>query len=212
MKVHYVHAKVDADMTLPDEAIQQLKNKKVGIVGTIQHLHQLQDVAEQIPNAEVGGQVLGCRADNAKRLDAECILYVGTGKFHPVKIALETEKPVYCFDPIARKFEKLDEEEKEDYEKRKTGRLLRFYNANTVGILVSTKIGQNANKINPASKKMEAVNKLMQREDKEYYIFAFETLREGDLEDFPWIDCWVNTACSRIADGKNMINYDEIKG
>ena len=49
------------------------------------------------------------------------------------------------------------------------------------------------------------------KKDKNYFIFAFDTLNISDLENFPFIDCWVNTACPRIADErKNMINISDI--
>jgi len=49
------------------------------------------------------------------------------------------------------------------------------------------------------------------RKDKKYYLFAFDTLQANELENFPFIDCWVNTACSRIADEKsNIVNIDDI--
>ncbi len=60
--------------------------------------------------------------------------------------------------------------------------------------------------------RMKDAMKLAERKDKQYYIFAFDTLNEMDLENFPFIQAWVNTACPRIADNrKGMINIDDIK-
>jgi len=36
--------------------------------------------------------------------------------------------------------------------------------------------------------------------DKEVYLFISDTVDFSQLENFPFIDCWVNTACSRIMD------------
>jgi len=49
-------------------------------------------------------------------------------------------------------------------------------------------------------------------EDKKFYTFIAETIDLNQLENFPFIECWVNTACPRIAeDKKGMININEIK-
>ena len=37
----------------------------------------------------------------------------------------------------------------------------------------------------------------------------FNTLNIEELENFPDIDCWINTACPRI-EGKNIINMDVV--
>jgi len=83
--------------------------------------------------------------------------------------------------------------------------LMKYLHAKTVGILVSTKPGQSGNKINIPDVKMKSVLELINRKDKECYIFAFDTLDPSDLENFPFIECWVNTACPRITDEKKGI-------
>ena len=42
--------------------------------------------------------------------------------------------------------------------------------------------------------------------DKNVFIFMFETLDFNSLENFPFIDVWVNTACPRIMDDWEKIN------
>jgi len=51
--------------------------------------------------------------------------------------------------------------------------------------------------------------KLKEKKDKKYYIFFFDNLNEMDLENFPQIDFWVNTACPRI-ESKKVINIAEV--
>ena len=84
-------------------------------------------------------------------------------------------------------------------EERKKGKLLRFYSAKSYGILVSTKQGQYKLK-----KALELQKKL-----KNSFIFIFNTLNLNELENFPDIDCWINTACPRI-EGKSIINLEDI--
>lgn len=207
MKVLHINAKSGIDICLDEPALKKLP-KKIGLLATIQHLHKLEDVRKQLEScgkkAVTGGQVLGCDASNAKKIedDVDAFLFIGSGEFHPIKIAMEAKKPVYTWNPFEKTFSQADKKEIEKYEKKKKGALIRFLSSNKVGILLSTKPGQmNMNK----------ALALAERKDKEYYTFAFDTLNMSDLENFPFIECWVNTACPRIADEKtNIINICDI--
>ena len=203
MKVLHIHAKSTADVKLSESAINALP-AKIGLVTTIQHLHKLDEVKKQLENAVIGGQVLGCNVETAKQIadKVDAFLFVGSGEFHPIAVALETEKKVFKWNPLTQKLSVVKEEDIEKYKRRRKGALVKYLSANKVGILVSTKPGQSN-----IIKAMELANK----KDKEYYIFAFDTLNISDLENFPFIECWVNTACPRIADEKsNIVNVGEI--
>jgi len=186
-------------------------------VSNIQHLHKLGDVKKQLPNSAFIGQVLGCRAENAaaKQDQLDCFLYIGTGQFHPIKVALVTNKPVFIYSPVTKEFRSLDMTFVEKYKKQATAALNQFYHANCVGILLSTKTGQSMNKINRAGNdlKFEPVRYLKGRKDgKRYYTFCFDTLNPKELENFNFIDVWVNTACSRITDDEipHLVNIEDI--
>jgi diphthamide biosynthesis enzyme Dph1/Dph2-like protein len=150
----------------------------------------------------------------APKVDA--FLYVGTGEFHPIRMALESGgKDVYCYDPQAKKLFKLPKKAVDDHNKRVRGQLLRFYHAKTVGLLVTTKPGQINGRISAysAQEKMGLPLQFLKRKDgKKYYLFAIETLDHQRLEDFPFIDCWVNFACNRIADDRNLkiVNVEDV--
>lgn len=204
MKTIFIEAKSDAELKLSKEQIEKLP-KKIGIVTTIQHLYKIKDIQKQLPNSIIAGQVLGCSASSAKKIknDVDAFLYVGSGVFHPIEIAIETEKDVFCFNPFTKKLSKIDDNEIQKYNKKKIGSLTKFLSSDRIGILVSTKSGQN---------RMDDAVKLAEKKDKEYYLFAFDTLNELDLENFPFIECWVNTACPRIADEKiKIVNIDDLK-
>jgi len=204
MKTLFIEARSNLDVTLSREQIAKLP-KKVGIATTIQHLHKIKDVQKQVPGSVMAGQVLGCDVSAAKKImeKVDAFLYVGSGAFHPLGIAIETGKDVFCFNPSTGKLSKIGKGEVEKYNKRKKTSLIKFLSADKVGILVSAKPGQS---------RMEDAKRLAKRKDKEYFIFAFDTLNTMDLENFPFIQCWVNTACPRIADEKaNIVNIDDIK-
>jgi diphthamide biosynthesis enzyme Dph1/Dph2-like protein len=124
-----------------------------------------------------------------------------------------TKKPVFIFSPVTKEFRELDYSFVKKYEAQTQAGLNRFFHAKNVGILISTK-GQSMGKINPnPDLKMKPVDYLKKRkDDKTYYVFAFDTLNHQELENFNFIDCWVNTACSRIRDDENVkvVNIEDI--
>jgi len=81
-------------------------------------------------------------------------------------------------------------------------------NSKEVGVLVSTKPGQNQIK-----KAYELERKYP---DKNFYFLLFDTIDFTELENFPFIECFVNTACPRIAYdeaekiGKAVANVDDL--
>jgi 2-(3-amino-3-carboxypropyl)histidine synthase len=203
MKVLHLHAKAKVDIKLPEDKLKDLP-QKIGLVTTIQHLDLLDTVADQLKDSVKGGQVLGCNADAAIKINdkVKAFLFIGSGQFHPIAIALKTKKPVFCWNPFTKELKQVDKDEIERYEKKKKASLVKFLSSNKIGILVSTKPGQNNMK-----KALELKNKA----DKDYYIFQFDTLNPSELENFPFIECWVNTACPRIADGKiKIVNLDDL--
>jgi len=218
MKTLFIPAKSPVEVILPDEAVQQLASLKVGIVTTIQHLHKIHDVKQQLPNSVLAGQVLGCRADAVARLapQLDVFLYVGSGEFHPVQVALSSNKPVFFWNPYTKTFGPLDMQFVKDYQSRVFKSLNFFYSASNVGVLVTTKRGQNNNMITSPTlaNKFSPVQEILARKDgKKYYIFAFDTLSQSELENFSFIDVWVNTACSRIHDDAipKLVNWVDIK-
>ena len=140
------------------------------------------------------GQLLGCDTGAAEKVkdNVDAFLYIGTGVFHPLGIALNIDKEVFCYDPISAVLSKIDRKEVEKYNRKRKGAYLKFLEADEIGILVSLKPGQNNFR-----KAAELKNQL---KDKNCYIFVSDTLDFNQIENFPFIQCWVNTACSRILD------------
>jgi diphthamide synthase subunit DPH2 len=60
--------------------------------------------------------------------------------------------------------------------------------------------------------KMKLPLEFLKRKDKQYYLFAFDTLDHKSLEDFTFIDSWINFACNRIMDDRNnkIVNVQDI--
>ncbi|MBU4283524.1 MAG: diphthamide synthesis protein, partial [Nanoarchaeota archaeon] len=88
------------------------------------------------------------------------------------------------------------------------GALIKFLSSKEIGVILTTKPGQEQLK-----EAFELKNKF---KDKNFYFLIFDTIDFNQLENFPFIECFVNTACPRIAlddsikIGKAIINLEDI--
>ncbi len=202
MEILHIPAKSKLKVELKKSQIALLP-KKLAVVSTIQFLDQLDQLAAKL-GAVNAGQILGCNVEGAEKVrdKVDAFLFIGSGEFHPVNLAVKT-KQVYCFNPKTRQLFKLDSQLAKKFEQRKNAALVKFLSSQKIGILVSIKPGQN--RLNDA---LALKAKLKNRES---FIFIFDTLNISELENFPFIECWVNTACPRIAEEKGpIINIDDL--
>jgi 2-(3-amino-3-carboxypropyl)histidine synthase len=212
MKTIFITAKSDEKIKIDNAEILP---EKIGVVTTIQHLHKIDEIMKILKDAGKkpvkGGQILGCNLLNADKIKnkVDAFLYYGDGLFHPIGIQIKSKKDVYYVDD--GKIKKLDDKEIEKFEKRKKGSLIKYYSAQNIGILVSTKPGQN---------KLEDAKKLKQKieeQGKKAFIMISNDIDFNQLENFPFVEMWVNTACPRIAYddydkfNKPVINIEDIK-
>ena len=207
MDMLFIEAKSPLDITKAVEKAVKLLPKKVGIVTTAQHKHKLKEIKKILEDnkikAEIGGQVLGCDASAAKKLKVDAILYVGSGRFHPIRISMETGKKVVMANPFTNEARVLEKNMVEKLKKQQKGALLKFLSSDNIGILVSTKPGQE---------KFKKAFDLKKKIKKNCYIFLADTINPAEFENFPFIDCWINTACPRFADEKKgVINYEMVE-
>ncbi len=200
MKTLFIPAKSKIDIS---KVLKKVKIKgKIGLVTTAQFLHQLPKAKKVLKSSIIAGQILGCNASVAEKIKnkVDVFLYIGSGKFHPIEVAIKTNKPVYIANPNTNEFSRISEEEIKKKKRNQKGKLLKFLASEKIGILVSTKPFQyNLKKALILKKKLK----------KDSFIFLFNTLNIEELENFPDIGCWVNTACPRI-EGKNIINVENV--
>ena len=195
--------------------------KKLGIVTTAQFMNKTNEIIEYLEknNKESfidklkqrnEGQLLGCDQGAALKLQdkVDAFLYIGSGEFHSLGVAMNTKKEVFCFNPVTSVFSKFDNKEIENYKKNKKINYIKFLHADNIGIMVSIKPGQYSYK-----KAVEIKDKLKNK-GKNCFIFVFDTLDAKEIGNFPFIDYWVNTACPRIADDRdkrNVIDMSELE-
>jgi 2-(3-amino-3-carboxypropyl)histidine synthase len=218
----FIHASVKDPITLDPKLITPLP-KRLGVFTTIQFLKQMPRIKRELEamgkEITIVGQTLGCRADAAQvvKTKVDAFIYIGSGQFHPTLVGMQVDHPVFCYNPVAGKLFPIDQESIDRFKKKRHAALVKYLSAERVGILISTKAGQSDNRINSPGRalKMKGVQELLDRADKDnktYYVFACETLNPQSLEDFPFIQCWVNTACSRIVDDKSdLCNLEDIR-
>ncbi len=205
MKTLFIEAKYNKPIKLSKEIEKKLP-KKIGLAASIQFLHSLPSIKKQLKKAIIAGQVLGCNTKNVEKIKnkVDAFLYIGDGKFHPLGVAVKTKKQVFTFNPLNNKFKRIEKKDIENYEKRKKAALIKFLHAENIGILVSTKKSQYYN-----IKKLESLKN--RYKNKKFYTFIADTINHKQLENFPFIQAWVNTACPRIEEDIKVVNVEEVK-
>jgi len=200
MKTIFIEVRYKGEVKLPDELINELPDK-IALFSSVQFLDGLEKAKKKIEakNKKVlllktehtkhAGQLLGC---NIKKFneDFDAFLYIGDGCFHPKALVLKNHKPVFAYNPFSKKYFKLEEKDVIDMKKEAKGALMKFMQSKEIGVLVSTKPGQMNIK--------QAQGLENKYSDKKFYILMFDTIDFNELENFPFIECFVNTACPRI--------------
>jgi 2-(3-amino-3-carboxypropyl)histidine synthase len=221
MKTLFIEAKYKRRIKLNKKIIKKLP-ENIGLVTTLQFVDQLKDIKKILDDnnkksfigkgkQKYSGQILGCDYSSALKIKnkVNAFFYIGSGEFHPLGLALKTKKQIYYFNPLNNNFYKINKNDIIGHEKRLKGSYIKFLHSEIIGILVSIKPGQN--KLYDVFE----LKKKLEKQRKKVYIFIFNTLNFNELENFPFIECWVNTACPRIYDDKDkikkpLINIEDI--
>ena len=175
----------------------------MAIFSSIQFYDSLVSVKKQVEDSgrkvfllktkhtKFAGQLLGCNIEKFVG-GGDGFLYIGDGQFHPKALMLKNNKPVFAYNPFSNKYSELKKGDVEDLKKRMKGAYVKFLSSDNIGVLISTKFGQYNLKEGLALKK-KYVNK-------NFYFLMFDNINPSSLEDFPFIDMFVNTACPRMID------------
>ncbi|MEF8975514.1 MAG: diphthamide biosynthesis enzyme Dph2 [Halapricum sp.] len=180
-----------------EELIPAEEDEDVGLVTTAQHMNKFEEMREWL--VERGytvhtrrgderltheGQVLGCNYASAD-VDADQILYVGGGKFHPLGLAMEhPDKKVVIADPVNNSIDVADTEK---FMKQRYAAVHKAMDADEWGIIFSTKIGQG---------RWETAQSIVEDND-DAYLITMDEVTPDRLTNFG-LDAYVNTACPRI--------------
>ncbi|HWM51076.1 MAG TPA: diphthamide biosynthesis enzyme Dph2 [Thermoplasmata archaeon] len=188
------------------DAAEPLLPKRVGLLTTTQFRHWLPAIKEHLekkghairigePDRRVAyaGQLLGCDYHTATIVekDVDGYLYIGTGDFHPLGVAILVDKPVIVADPERGTARDL-KEVRDHVLRQRHAAIARAHDAAVFGIIVSKKIGQERMDL------ALGLKALAEKHDRRANIFLMDLVSPEFLEGYR-VDAWVNTACPRIA-------------
>lgn len=201
MKTLFISAKTK--QTLDASALKKISQKlpkNLALCYSIQFEDLAEEIKSQLKQKNITSftQVLGCSSPHFSK-NTDAVLLVGSGKFHAVSLAYETKLPVYVFEDNT--FTKISEKEVDKLAKQKKASYVKFLNAKKVGVLVSTKLGQQN------LKKALAFKKSLK--NKKSYLFISNNINTAEFENFG-LASWVNTACKRLDLDSSVINIGDL--
>ncbi|MDD9953312.1 MAG: diphthamide synthesis protein [Candidatus Woesearchaeota archaeon] len=207
MRLGFVEVKYKRPVTVPDKFTDQLP-KKVILFLNVQYHNQYENIKKQLETAGkdvvsvrpkhawYDGQILGCSTEEWDK-GQDAFVYIGDGLFHPKAILFNNTQPVYMYDPKTDKIKVLEQKHLEQINKQRKGALASFYASTNIGVLITTKYGQM---------RIRDSLKLQERfPEKTFYFLIADVIDFSKLEDFPFLECFVNTACPRIMDDNQKV-------
>ena len=185
------------DRALEEEIAPPEDDPDVGLVTTAQHMNKFDEMRAYLEDRGYNvhtrrgderltheGQVLGCNYASAE-VDAEQVLYVGGGKFHPLGLAMEyPDKHVVIADPVNNVVTVADTEK---FMKQRYASVHKAMDADTWGVIFCTKIGQG---------RWEEAEEIVENND-DAYLITMDEVTPDRLRNFG-LDAYVNTGCPRI--------------
>lgn len=234
MKLKFLKAEYGIEFKIPENFWKTLentfkKNSNLAVFSAIQFTKNLDEVQKKIQDkgykttiskplrAAVVGQILGCDSyADSLQLDLSNIdgfIYIGDGYFHPNALLLAQEnqekiKDVIIVNVVQQIVEVIDKSHIEKYLKKRKGNLLKFHTSDIIGVFVTSKWGQEF--------KYSALKLKQMYPNKTFYYFISDNFADSEMENFPYLECWVNTACPRIGQddvlrhAKPVVNIKDI--
>ena len=187
------------------KALPSLKGR-IGVVTTIQHVRMVRPVMDILKaegrEAYAGmgdtrihhpGQVLGCNVSSALAIahNVDTFLYIGSGNFHPLSVAIQTGKPVVVIDPVTNEVRELGEMSERILRQRHAA-IARSHDVKRFGILVSSKVGQARMPL-----ALDILDRL-KRHGLKGDIIVMEEVRPEQLMPYE-VGAFVSTVCPRLA-------------
>jgi 2-(3-amino-3-carboxypropyl)histidine synthase len=183
-----------------------LLGAKVGLVSTAQHVHMLAAAAALVRKAgkrafvgkgdarvKYPGQLLGCNASTARSVatHVDSFLFIGTGTFHPIAVALSLGKPVIAADPLSGEVQDVGPLA-ERILRRRHGLITVSSKAQNFGIILCTKPGQR--------RKAEALAlaRKIRKTGRSARVVTANEVEPWRFKGFGF-DALVSTACPRLA-------------
>jgi len=201
MKTLFIPAKVSSEVN--EKKIKSLKlPENIAIAYSIQYkdiAFRIKEILSKKSKITEIIQVLGCSRPKFSN-ETKAVLLISSGEFHAVSLARSTRLPIYIME--SSKIRKISNEEISAFEKKKLASYMKFLNSEKVGILISTKPGQENMK--------RAISLKSELKSKKSYLFIGNEVFGGEFENFNSINSWINTACPRLDFDSSVINMDDL--
>ncbi|HDP96983.1 MAG TPA: diphthamide biosynthesis enzyme Dph2 [Euryarchaeota archaeon] len=188
------------------DSIAQSMVSPIGIIATSQHLHQIGKLREALSRRGIEtlvgdgstrtscpGHVLGCDYSSAKSIasSVSSFLLLGGGRFHAIGARLATGKRVFILDPEMKTVYELEVDD-ESLLRRRHAVIEKLADSKTIGVIVSTKIGQMRMKL------AEELLAEIRSAGRTGQLLLVDELLPERLREFGF-DSYVSTACPRLA-------------
>lgn len=189
------------------DVIKDMDLKEINLVTTIQYIKNIKKIKEELKkekikviksnktNRVLEHMVLGCDTTTINDTKKP-IIFIGDGVFHINNIAFIYEgQEIIKISPLTKHVKNI--KITDEFLRKRYGQIALARKAESFGILVSSKKGQN--RIEVARK----IKKFIEKQNKKAYILVSDFIKQDYFYGIK-VDCFVNTACPRIA-------YDDFK-
>jgi len=203
MKTIFIPAKVKSKVNASRvKEIAKKFPKQLAIAYSIQYIDiakEIKTILSKTHKITKFSQILGCSQLSVPK-STQAILLISNGRFHAISLAYATDLPVYLLD--SDKLILISKEDIELLKKQKKASYLKFLHSNNIGVLISTKPGQQNLK-----KALEIKDSL---KNKKTYLFISNNIDTSEFENFG-LDCYINTACPRMdMNSSSILNYRQL--
>ncbi len=191
--------------------ISRLSGKKVSLFTTIQHMTLLVEIRDRLRRAglkvhigepgsreEYPGQVLGCSFSSAGDLprDVDALVFIGTGRFHPLGLAMASQREVHTMNPLTGEVGIVGKEDLDKMLRSRFGHINRFKEVLSRGEMVAIVIGFKPGQRRIAlAEKLQDILKEREIRTKMVVMDHMEPMKLKSLS----LRLIVSTACPRIA-------------
>lgn len=215
MNIKYIDVRFAGKIKVTEELLNYLRKhrvKSIALFASVQFLNLdnfIQDLEKEgfeimitkAKRTQEKIQILGCDCypDSFEEnlFEADTILYIGDGTFHPTallfaQLSSPRIKSVTIFNPQSNKISFVEFADIEQKATKIKVNVKKFIASEKIGIFVSSKSGQYFFNL------AQDLKHKLENENKKVFVFVGDNFNSTEMENFNFIECWVNCACPRI--------------
>lgn len=183
------------------KSLEKISGNEIGLITTPQYSHKIKEIKDFLEKNSIKtkvadgsnriaseGLVLGCDF-SASRVDADEVLYVGSGKFHPLGVALANKTNVLSINPESGEVKEIGYEK---IIKKRFSIIGKVRNLDYFGVLISTKKGQLRYGL------AKEIKELIESSSKKADLIAMDDILDRELINVDY-DAYINTGCPRLS-------------